>query len=740
MLSASKASALASTQASRLSKERDDALMYYMGDMSGDMPAQEGRSQAVSTDVADTIEGLMPALMDIFAGADETVTFNPVSGEDVAAAQQETDYINHVFMQQNPGFLVLYSFIKDALLSKVGVVKVWWEEREEEQRETYYGLTPDAFALVVQSPDIEVIEHTANPDGTHDVVVTQSKKFAEAKCLGVPPEEFGIEKGARSIRTCNYCFHKVFRTQTQLIEQGYDEKQVKTLPTYMATTNPEELHRDTAAEHQMIGEETNSAARQIEVIEHYIRMDYDGKGKACLYRVTTGGDQGDILQKDGKDDIEPFDQIPFAAMTPVIMTHRFFGRSIADLVMDIQRIKTALLRAYLDNRYLANNQRVEVSETHASENTLDDLLISRPGGIVRTKMPGGLNWQVVPDIGADIFPALEYMDSTREMRTGVSRAGQGLDADALQNQSATAVNQMFTMAQARMKLIARIFAETGIKDLFTLLHATVRKHGQEAQTVRLRNQWVQVDPRNWKTRNDMTVHVGLGTGGKAEQLQMATLIIGLQEKALAAGKTNLVSDANLYNSAKMVTRITGHKDIDAFFTDPQTQPPPQTPPDPKLMELQMKAQIDQQKVQADIQHQAAKLQADASLEQMKFEHEKQLALIQAELDARDKTHQMALNERKAQVDERVAMTKLQIHGEQVKQKTEAAKAPKASIEVKHGADEITGPIGHIIKGLGEHLATHQAKHTETIIAALSKPKRIVRDPKSGKALGVETVG
>ena len=634
MLAASKFSALAAVQSSQLTSERDDALMYYMGDMSKDMPAEDGRSCAVSSDVADTIEGLLPALMDIFCGADEVVTFNPTGPQDVQAAEQETDYINHVFMQQNPGFLVLYSFIKDALLSKVGVVKVWWEEREEEENETYYDLTDEQFAILSADEDVTITKHTEKPiedavlqmalqamqqpgapsasppspeppkpPALHDAVATKSKKYAEAKVLGVPPEEFGIEKLARSIRTCNYCFHRTLQTQSALIKQGFNEEQVKTLPTYAAITNAEEINRDTVGEHQNLGEDSNKDIRQIEITEHYVRMDYEGDGKVKLYKVSTGGEQNLLMKKggktvdDGKDDIEEFDAIPFAAMTPVIVTHRFFGRSIADLVMDIQRIKTSLLRSLLDNAYLAVNPRVEVSESHASDNTLDDLLVSRPGGIVRTKQPGGLNWQEVPTVGNFVYPLLEYQDTTREMRTGVTKQGQGLDANALQNQSATAVNQMFTMAQARMKLIARIFAETGIKDLFLLLHATIRKHGSELQTVELRKQWVNVDPRGWKTRNDMTVHVGLGTGGKAEQMGLMNLIAALQEKALQGGLTNLVTPGNLYNTAKAITRIAGHKDVDAFFSDPKTQPPPQAKPDPKMMEIQAQAQTDQQQMQ-----------------------------------------------------------------------------------------------------------------------------------------------
>ena len=258
-------------------------------------------------------------------------------------------------------------------------------------------------------------------------------------------------------------------------------------------------------------------------------------------------------------------------MTPIIITHRFFGRSVADLVMDIQRIKTALLRALLDNAYLANNPRTEVPESHATETTLDDLLVSRPGGIVRTKLPGGLSVIQHPDIGGHVFPLLQYQDTTREWRTGVSRQGQGVDPNALQNQVATIANQMFNAAQAKVKLIARIFAETGIRDLFTLLHATIRKHGGQLATVRLRNRWVTIDPRDWKERNDMTVNVGLGTGGKSEQLAHLNMIIAAQKEAIAAG---MVSPKNLYNSAKELTRLAGHKNVDTFFT------PPGAPSDP----------------------------------------------------------------------------------------------------------------------------------------------------------------
>src|SRR5215471_17872295 len=409
LLSAERYDALSAMAASKLSDERASALNYYMGNMSKDMPAPDGRSKAVSSDVADTIEGLMPPLMEIFAAGEEVVQFAPVGPEDVAAAEQETDYVNHVFMQQNPGFLVLYSFIKDALLSKVGVVKVWWECRDEVERETYLDQPDDAFALIVSQPDVEIVEHTARdatlppaspfvpaqagtqgpeapalgprngvpathsasetrvnalllsrgaPRGDernevaprsklHDVTIEIRRRRECARVEGVTPEEFGISRRARSIKDTDYCFHDVFRTEAQLIAQGYDREQVKKLPSCTLAHTIEEQARDTVNESTLRqGDDgLNTSSRLIRITEHYVRMDYEGNDEAALYRCTSAGEEGVLLLRDGAPDVVREDVIPFAAMTPVIVTHRFFGRSIADLVMDIQRIKTALLRA-----------------------------------------------------------------------------------------------------------------------------------------------------------------------------------------------------------------------------------------------------------------------------------------------------------------------------------------------------------------------------------------------------------
>jgi hypothetical protein len=509
-----------------------------------------------------------------------------------------------------------------------------------------------ANLLAAIPPDVKPV--------THDVTIITTRKLAHAKVLGVPPEEFGIERGARDIKTCNYCFHEIVtKTIAQLVAEGFDEDQVNGLEDYTGNTEVETLSRDTVAEHlTTLSASNNKAARLVKLTEHYIRMDYEGNGRPCLYQVITAGTQGEILRKDGKEAITPFDVIPFASTCPIPQPHRFFGRSVADLLVDIQRIKTALLRGMLDNLYLHNNARVEVPEPAIGASTIDDLLISRPGGIIRTKLAGMLQWQTVPDITSSIYPALQYLDSTREMRTGLTSQAQGIDANALQNQSATAVAQVFSATQMRTKLIARIMAE-GVRDIFALLHGTIRKHGQQQQTVRLRNKWVPVDPRNWKTRDDMTINVGLGTGGKAQQFAQTMAIANVQKEMIAGGKAHLVGDRELYNTASELTKIMGHKNPNQFFNDPGEKnpdgslkyPPLPAPPDPKVMAVQAKTQgdmaiaqhkgqLEQQKAQADALHQQIKAAADIEVAKVKAELDAKIALIEAHLKAVESEQKM----------------------------------------------------------------------------------------------------
>lgn len=616
ILDAERANSLSSDGSSKLAEDRTTAMKYYLGDMD-DMKPAEGRSKVISTDVSDVIGGLMPGLMEIFCGSDEVCRFDPVGPEDIPAAEQETVYINHVFRQRNPGYAILHAMFKDGLLQKTGTVKVWWEENESEEDETYYGQDIDSIMILLQKPDMEVTAHTANDDGTHDITLTRKAKYGCAKVMNVPPEEFGVSRRTRRLQDTPFCFHEPGggRPEAELIAEGYDEEQIKSLATWSEATTAkgqEARARDTVDENSQ-SEGTDSLTRgmrPVRITENYLVFDYEGKGKACRYKIMTGGDKGEVLIKNDKPAIEKHDYVPFAVVHPDPMPHRYIGRCPADNTIETQRVKTVLTRGVLDNMYLINNQQLEVNEQFSSDSTLDDLLRRTIGGVVRTKAKGAVNPIVVQPIADKLFPALEYFDREREWRTGVTREGQGLDAEALQNQSATAARQVHTASQAKMKLIARNFAD-GVEDLFWLIHCVVRRHASKPDTVKIRGNWVPIDPRTWRERNHMTVTVGLGSGGKQEQLANLQVLIQAQAAAAENPMLKLVKPKNLYNSAKDLVKLLDKHDVELYFSDPGDGDMPEPPPPPEIQKAQIEGQIKQQEMQqkAGIE----KLQAEADI-------------------------------------------------------------------------------------------------------------------------------
>jgi hypothetical protein len=509
-------------------------------------------------------------------------------------------------------------------------------------------------------PKFEVTEHTANEDGTHDITLTITKDESQCCVEAIPPEEFGISRHARcDLQNAPYLFHEPTngKTQRELIDLGYDADQISELPSYGDPSDArtsEEMARDTVLESSEGNyESVNKPNRRIRVTEHYTWLDYKGDGQARRYRIMTGGEDSTVLERDGKPDIEEIEWWPFAAMTPVIQTHRFFGLSIADLVRDIQVIKTALMRGMLDNIYFTVNPRPEVAQETSTDNTLDDLMVWRPGAPIRVKTPGTVTWQTVPDITGSVYPALQYMDATREWRSGVSRQGQGLDANALQNQSATAANQLHTAAQARMKLIAQIFAETGITDLFWLIHSTCRKYGEQETTAKLRNKWVTINPREWKERKDMTIEVGLGRGTRLEESALFEKIIGMQASAAQNGILPL-GPKHFFNSAKKFCALNRIKNVEDFFPDPGDAPMPEPQPDPtivkaqmdsqlRMQEMQGKAEIEKVQAEADIATQQLKTQSEISLAERKFELERELKMIEHAQKMQESRHSMLIS-------------------------------------------------------------------------------------------------
>lgn len=628
----------------QLGNERQKAGDYYLGAKFGN--EQEGRSSVVSTEVADTIEYVMPSLMRIFASTDEAVRFMPRGPEDVEAAEQASEYVNWVLNNENAGFTILHNWFKDALLNKMGVVKFWWDEKVETSTEEYEGLSDPEFALLVSDQAVEVVEHeqkvlqaaVIDPMSgvmvspqivSHEVTVRRRRKYGCIKVDNVPPEEFFANKRARSLEDARFVAHRVEMTASDLIAMGYDRDLVesKAGATSDLETDAERSRRfaDLAK-----NDPADDSQRTVLVTECYARVDYDGDGIAELRRIVCFGEDMEVAAND------PFDHIPFAVVSPILMPHKLVGRSLAELVMDLQLIKSTVLRQLLDNLYLSNNSRVVVVDGQVN---LDDLLTNRPGGIVRSAAPGMVSPLSVPQIGQQAFGMLEYLDAVREQRTGINRASMGLDADKLQSTTAIAVQAQMSASQGKIEMIARVFAETGMRALFKGLLHLATKYENRPKIIRLRGKFVPMDPRNWKTEYDVSVNVGLGTGQVQERMQALMMVLGKQEQLLQQlGLQNPVVSPNQYlNTLKQLVQLAGFKDSGQFFA-PQidmqamAQQQGEKPPSPAELEMakvQAKVQADQAKAANDIKMAQAKLAAEIKLREAELAAE--MALKEREL-------------------------------------------------------------------------------------------------------------
>jgi len=641
--------------------ERQQALEYYMREPYGN--EVEGKSQIVTGEVAEVVDGALPQLMRVFTSADDAVVFEPVNQGDEETADQATKYVNHIFYKDNNGFEIMHDWMKDALLQKVGVVKAYWEDKTDVTKEKYYGLNDDELAMIAQDTEVEIVEQDStivqeamfdpmtgmevSPAlSSHDVKVKRSVDKGKVVVENVPPEEFLISKRARTIADAPFVAHRKMVTRSELIAMGYDEDTVMSLPTGDALEfSPERIARYTRGEQPSDMDSDDETMQLVEYFECYIKTDYDDDGIAEMRRVCYSGHE--ILHN------EECDYVPFHSICPIPIPHKFYGHSLADRAMDLQLIKSTITRQMLDNLYLTNNYRVGAVEGQVN---LDDLLTSTAGGVVRMKNPNAIVPMTVQSNAGQSFPMLQYLDDIQAKRSGVSDASQGLNPDILQNVTATAVNAMASAAQGKLELIARIFADTGVSSLFKGILHLVCKYQQKERIIRINNKYVPFDPREWNTEYNITVNVGLGTGSKQEQLATMQMILDKQEQIITQyGLSNPLVNLKQYRDtlAKFV-QMAGFKDDSQFLmevTEEQAQQLAQMQAeqgnsDPQTKAAEMLTQVEREKAQLKAQSDQAKLQLDR--EQMQLEaQQKALELQQKEVQ---QTADLALKELKIKLD------------------------------------------------------------------------------------------
>lgn len=646
---------------SLFSQQRERAMEFYLGEAKGELapPTVDGRSRVVSKDLMDTVEWAMPGIMEALTGADDVVTFKPRRPGDEQSAEDATSYVNHVIYEENEGFITLHDAIKQALIARMGVVKVWCDKSWEEEEERYEGLSIAEVQALQNDPDIEVAEvipyGEQPPAGMaegmppelaveFEVVAKRKAEKVKFRVEGVPPEEFRVNKDARTLESAEFVAHEVERTASDLISEGWPKDEVNKLPRGRAYR----YEGDELARHDYDGswdfnaDEGDKSQQKIIVTEAYIRVDTNDDGIAELRRVVKAGTY--IHENEVTDDH------PFALGTPILMPYKVIGLGLYDLVEDLQRIKTALSRQVLDNVYLTNNPRTEVLEGQVN---LDDLLNPRPGGIVRVKAQGAMREVTVPFVAEAGLAVMQAIDQVRDTRTGVTEANSAMTADSLSksNVGSEGVQALMNSGAQRIRLIARVLAETLVKRIYRLVLKEVTQYQDRPAQIQINGRWLEVNPREWKNGFHLRVNVGVGTTEKRQQIANLTMLGEAQGRLMEVG---IVTPENLLNTATDLVKAMGYHEPERYFSPPQP-PQPEGPP-PEVM-------LEQMKQQGRIQEIQIKAQTDIQVEQMKQEAQAQQALAETQLEAQrnelDRQAQANQAALKLQYDAQLAQLKLQ---------------------------------------------------------------------------------
>lgn len=630
-----------------IESNRKNAMSTYLGDKG---EVVEGRSSVVSTDVADAIEWIMPEVVKAFTQNNEVVTFDPISAEDKRQAEIESRYVYDTLMKDNNGFIAIHTFVKDALLQKNGFIKVFYEDNTEVAKEAYTGLTEPELMMLQADPEIEITGYTEtvfeddqNQITTYDVNCLRRRFDGKVTVIPVAPEDFRINKMHNSVdlSTARFCAHTMMKTRSDLLEDGFDKKIIDDLPTESDEESSRSNYR-----FDMMGESTSSnfdsgdkSQTLYEVSECYIRMDIDGDGIAEHCKITVAGldNPTHVLE------VEEVDSWPFISATAILMSHKLFGLSIYDRLKEIQEQKTALWRNILDNMYLQNNQRTIVQENMVN---LDDLLVSRPGGIIRAKNINAVAPYTTPALGAEAYRMMDYLDQVRAGRAGVSPEGSISDTAMGDSVGSQGLERLLSQKEELVGLMIRVFAETGIKPLCSRIRDLLIKHRDVIDNYEFRGEWVEVNPSTWKARTKSTVRVGTGSGNRKEQAAAIMQVIGFQEKVLQNPNQALVTEQQVFSALNDFAKFSGMPGAGAYFLDPsspegqqnkqQVDQSSKAAQEQELKEKQLLAQTQEKVAQAEtIKATAAQqsVELKAQLEYQKQMHDLEKSQMETQLKA-----------------------------------------------------------------------------------------------------------
>ena len=611
----------------QVGSERAESTEYYLGnEPEGTSTLQ---SEYVSTDVRESVLFMLPSIMRTFFGTKKIVEFVPKGPEDIQLAEQQTDYINYLIREKNPGFQVLYDVFKDALVRKTGFVKVFWDDSITATTHEYTNIDPQSYQALILDKNVEVIEESATQETittfdpisgeevtqeipvSYDLTIRRLKPKDQVCIESVPPEEILISRHARDIETASYVAHRMIKSVSELIAMGYDPEEIEQYAGYGGSSlDPESYEEEQARnpfDNMVYPDRNDAGGKDVYYVEHYLKYDFDGDGIDERIRVCTAGDGLHILN------VEPWDELPICMFCPDPEPHTAIGSCPADYLKPIQAAKSQIMRDTLDSLGHSIFPRMGIVEGQVN---VDDVLNTDIGQPIRMRAPGMVQPFAVPFVGKEAFPVLGYLDESKENRTGVSKASAGLNAEALQSTTSAAVTATMSGAQGRVELICRHFAEGGLKAMFKTVNNLVIKHQNAQDVFRLNGKFIPVDPRYWDSDKDMVVNVAISKSSDQEKFQVLTQVAGKQEQIMQTlGPQNpLVSMQQYANTLTRMIELAGFQDAQSFINTevPPMPPQPQEPPQPDPAALL--AQAEAQKAQV----QAQKAIIDAETDRMKI--------------------------------------------------------------------------------------------------------------------------